>query len=317
MNPDELDFEEEDMFGLNEEQQRLQQVLGDELHIDEEELEEDFDDTNQIIADPAAADVEALAAAARGWAWGAPLEQRWAEVAVFLRGIAGIVTELRRLAQPHLDDARQRRAEASADAFKKARLIAATVVGGVRRLEALRAAEPFAAVVEEACEVMEPTLMAVLSMRSLQKLELVGDHRQLPAAVPNAWFNLESAIPSIKISLFERLVTGAAGPGARGHAAEGGVVPCTVLDEQRRMRPAISDLTRGHYSDLVVIQDHVCTVDQRVGDRCKGFVAKTMALQRAAWASEGVLVPGVAAQEFFWDLPNNEQGRPVAGGTSH
>jgi hypothetical protein len=38
-------------------------------------------------------------------------------------------------------------------------------------------------VVEEACEVMEPTLMSVLSVRSLQKLELVGDHRQLPAFV--------------------------------------------------------------------------------------------------------------------------------------
>jgi superfamily I DNA and/or RNA helicase len=63
-------------------------------------------------------------------------------------------------------------------------------------------------VVEEACEVMEPMLIAVLAVRSLRKLELVGDHRQLPAFVQNCWFNLEATHPSIKISLFERLVTG-------------------------------------------------------------------------------------------------------------
>ena len=310
MNPDEMDVEEEVMFELNEEQQRLQQVLGEELHF---EAEEEFHEAHEITADPVAADAEALVASMRNWAWSAPpLTHRWAEVAVFLRGAAGVVTELRGLAQPHLDEARQRRAEASADAFKKARLIACTVVGGVRRIEALRAAEPFAAVVEEACEVMEPTLMAVLSLRSLQKLELVGDQRQLPAAVPNAWFNLQSAIPSIKISLFERLVTGAAGRGGRLQD-DAAVAPCTVLDEQRRMRPAISDLTRGHYADLVAIQDHACTVAQRIGDRSTGATMRTLQLERASWASEGVLVPGVAAQEFFWDLPNNELGRPTAG----
>ena len=58
-----------------------------------------------------------------------------------------------------------------------------------------------AQVVEEACEVMEPMLMAVLSVRSLRKLELVGDHRQLPAFVQNCWFSLEVTHPTIKISL--------------------------------------------------------------------------------------------------------------------
>jgi hypothetical protein len=319
LDPDELDFDEEDMFGLNDAQLELQQRLGETLHNagaeELEELEELAEDaTRGATATGAAEDVEALAAASRAWAWDSPLEQRWAEAVSFLRGAAGVVVELRGLAQPHLEEARRGRAEASAGAFKKARLIAATVVGGVRRLEPLRAAEPFAAVVEEACEVMEPTLMAVLSMRSLCKLELVGDHRQLPAQIPHAWYNLEGAIPSMKISLFERLVKGAAGRGTRAHGAlEGGVAPCTVLDEQRRMRPAISDLTRGHYSDLVKIQDHACTVAQRIGDRCTGSAMRTLKLERAAWAGGGELVPGVAAQEFFWDLPNNAEGRPTAG----
>ena len=321
MDPDEMEFFDEDLYGPNDEQLRLQQILGDDLHgaqVEELEELEYVTGNSQGVVQTAKADIQVMAAGACNWSWSLPLDLRWSEAVAFLRGAAGVLTELRSLAQPYLDEARRGRAEASADAFKKARLIAATVVGGVRRLEPLRAAEPFAAVVEEACEVMEPALMAVLSMRSLRKLELVGDHRQLPAAIPNAWFNLEAAIPSMKISLFERLVTGAAGRGARSNdKTTGGVAPCTVLDEQRRMRPAISDLTRGHYSDLVCIQDHACTVAQRIGDRCKGSIKATLQVERAAWASAGELVPGVAATEFFWDLPNNEQGRPVAGARSN
>ena len=55
-------------------------------------------------------------------------------------------------------------------------------------------------------QVMEPTLMAVLAVSSLRKLELIGDHRQLPAFIQNCWFNLENQHRSIKTSLFERLL---------------------------------------------------------------------------------------------------------------
>ena len=50
--------------------------------------------------------------------------------------------------------------------------------------------------------------MSVLAVHSVQKLELVGDHRQLPAFVQNCWFSFESTLPSIKTSLFERLISG-------------------------------------------------------------------------------------------------------------
>jgi superfamily I DNA and/or RNA helicase len=55
---------------------------------------------------------------------------------------------------------------------------------------------------------MEPTLVAVLAVESLKKLEMIGDHRQLPAFVQQTWYNLTATIPSIKISLFERLILG-------------------------------------------------------------------------------------------------------------
>ncbi len=107
-----------------------------------------------------------------------------------------------------LVEARKRKAEAGAQAFRNARIVGATVVGASRRLEALRAAGPFGVVVEEACEVIEPTLMSVLACNTLRKLELIGDHRQLPAFVQQCWFSFETTMPSIKTSLFERLVSG-------------------------------------------------------------------------------------------------------------
>ena len=164
--------------------------------------------------------------------------------------------------------------------------------------------------------MMEPTLMAVLAVESLQKLELVGDHYQLPAFVQNCWFNIESSHPSIKVSLFERLVTTAAGAGSRGPGggdrADQPLVLCSVLDEQRRMRPSIADLTRGQYSHLVTIQDHPCTISRRVGDMLPR-AARPRRSEAELWGGGGLLVPGMLPQEFFWDIEGNAEGRPVAG----
>ena len=106
-----------------------------------------------------------------------------------------------------------------------------------------------------ACEVMEPTLMSVLAVQSVQKLELIGDHRQLPAFIQNCWFSFESTMPSIKTSLFERLISGSvtqygAKKGAQRRISNGPSqidaepICSSILDEQRRMRPAIADITR-------------------------------------------------------------------------
>jgi len=42
----------------------------------------------------------------------------------------------------------------------------------------------------------------------------------------------------------------------------GVVLPYTILDEQRRMRTSIADLTRPDYSDVVQILDHASTAQQ-------------------------------------------------------
>jgi hypothetical protein len=149
---------------------------------------------------------------------------------------------------------------------------------------------------------MEPTLVAVLAVPSVQKLELIGDHRQLPAFVQNCWFGVAGVHPTLKKSLFERLI-------------EEGV--STVLSEQRRMRPEIASITRPHYSDVVTIIDNPKTVEQRVGDvaiRCATPEVRTTLLRdRDLWSARGVNIPGLAHNVFFWDLAVNSETRPTAG----
>jgi hypothetical protein len=43
-------------------------------------------------------------------------------------------------------------------------------------------------------------------------------------------------------------------------------MPCTILDEQRRMRSSIADITRPDYTDIITITDHKHTAVQRIGD---------------------------------------------------
>ena len=169
-------------------------------------------------------------------------------------------------------------------------------------------------VVEEACEVMEPTLISVLAVKSLKKLELIGDHRQLPAFIQNCWYNLQTTLPSIKTSLFERLIDDVAshhGSNERdGHPA----VPHTVLDEQRRMRSSIADITRHHYADVVKIVDHPQTALQVLGDAVTSpKEKKNLQLHRPLWKDAPRDIPGVRTNVFFWDLKDNKLSRSMAG----
>lgn len=238
------------------------------------------------------------------WTWDLPIANRWRAAAALLHRVCEALSKLIVLADGYVQRARRERAEAAAYSYKNARLIGATVVGATRRLHALRASEPFAMVVEEACEVMEPTLVSVLAVRSVCKLELIGDHRQLPAFVQQCWFAVQMTHPSIKVSLFERLVT--VGEPSRSCTEESA---CTILDVQRRMRPEICELTRCEYADLIQITDHNCTIKQRIGDR---NMSSTLREERQLWEGNGSTVPGLKPQVFFWNLATTE-GRAAVG----
>ena len=244
----------------------------------------------------------------REMSWSASWTQRAVTAAEALHCCVSMIDRLRDRAEDHVAEGRVKRLEASAAGFKASELIGATVVGAARRLDAIRAAEPFAVLVEEACEVMEPTLVSVLAVKSLRKLELVGDHRQLPAFAQTCWYHFERTAPGIKVSLFERLVTDCADSQVHGVAR-------TILDEQRRMRSEIADITRVDYVDVVAIKDHPKTLTQQIGDHLAGDSPDLKAFQqhKGLWSNDCLHSPGLATNIFFWDVKNNAQGRPVAG----
>ena len=372
VHPDELDLYEEDdddvRSEVNEDTQRLRDMIGKEDDIDDDASDDDEGGVGQTTLDAMAAHaasnagtstrnsikthytilsntsstnlpyicpvvlsahvkegVEFEAIPPNKWSFRMSAEERGRAVASFLHHSSEELTKARRKSEDHIVATRRNRAEAGAQAFRNARVVGATVVGAARRLEAIRAATPFAIVVEEACEVMEPTLMSVLAVQSAQKVELIGDHRQLPAFVQNSWFNLETTMPSIKTSLFERLVTGSVATrgGRQGHRrneTDAEPIDCTILDEQRRMRCNIADITRPDYSDLVNIVDHRLTATQRIGDtilrnpRARGSKAfSQLEAHRQLSSGDPLCVPGILPTIYFWDIPDNNETRARVG----
>jgi hypothetical protein len=136
--------------------------------------------------------------------------------------------------------------QANAKAYESKDVIFGTVVGCIARLDAIRATNPFAVLVEEASEVREPLLYACISPNTL-KFEMIGDHFQLSPSIMQK-FDFER-YNKINVSMFERLIR--APP---GHAAPNG-----VLSIQRRMCRDVCDLTRDYYKDIVEITDHSVT----------------------------------------------------------
>ena len=99
------------------------------------------------------------------WSWSFSHSKRLELVSRFLLKMSTALTVLRKAADDHVAEARKMKNEAGSLVFRGARVVGATVVGASRRLEAIRAAEPFAVLVEEACEVMEPTLVCDFDYR--------------------------------------------------------------------------------------------------------------------------------------------------------
>ena len=271
-NPDEMDDEYFD--GLEDDQQnedlkRLQEMTEiDKDYSDcEDEDEEKTNNKEELTVDSSLSNVNEKNSSTRykdfelalsDWSWEYTQPQRLLAAASLIRVTSTLIARLNKLITANeLTSAHKQCSEAGAIAFRNARIVGATVVGASRRLEALRSAGPFAVVIEEACEVIEPTLVSVLAVNTLKKLEMIGDHRQLPAFVQQCWFNFETTLPSIKTSLFERLISGQVK--TRFHQSKnkdnrGAILPYTVLDEQRRMRTSIADITRPDYVDLVQIK---------------------------------------------------------------
>jgi hypothetical protein len=116
-----------------------------------------------------------------------------------------------------------------ADVLKGADLIGMTSTGAALNMQALAALRPAIVIVEEAAELLESQVLAVLR-DSVQHLILIGDHKQLRPNVEN--FDLVKH-KSFDVSLFERLVNN-------------GLLSGT-LDMQSRMRPEFVPLLKTVY----------------------------------------------------------------------
>lgn len=130
--------------------------------------------------------------------------------------------------------------------LKDARIIGATTSGAAKYREILASKSPGVVIVEEAGEVLEAHVLSALSQESpnsneTKHLILIGDHLQLRPKVENYRLTTVSGLGyDLDCSLFERLIK---------HK-----FPSTMLEQQHRMRPEISDFVRNQ--TYPTLKDH-------------------------------------------------------------
>ncbi|XP_063689728.1 NFX1-type zinc finger-containing protein 1 homolog [Bolinopsis microptera] len=115
------------------------------------------------------------------------------------------------------------------EVLRTQKIVGATIVGASCQLSLINKLAPKVVLVEEAAEVLESCLVAVLS-KSVQKLILIGDHRQLKPQVDTYHLRREH---NFHISMMERLIKIG--------------FPYEKLLSQGRMRPEFSCMLKDIY----------------------------------------------------------------------
>ncbi|SPR01593.1 unnamed protein product (mitochondrion) [Plasmodiophora brassicae] len=224
------------------------------------------------------------------WNWDSSFDERWAIIEAFIfvawtlhDRVSSIVTRAIDQARMSLLEAEVR---AKAHVYEGKAVLGGTIVSCIGRLEAIRALNPFAVIVEEASEVLEPLLLSCIST-STCKFEQIGDHLQLSPSLMSK-FEYER-INKINVSMFERFV----------RAPRENRVPYTVLSIQRRMRKNIADLTREFYDRITAIEDHEICSTKLIGQSAGVRSTRQIPLiDRVTY--KGREVPGIAPSIFFW-----------------
>lgn len=234
------------------------------------------------------------------WHWNMPPEERWNALFSVLSLWSDLNTRLQREFVQQIDNLKinlqHEILRANSRVYEGKSVIGGTITSCVSRLEAIRTTNPFAVLVEEASEVMEPLLVSCFSS-STCKLEMIGDHLQLQPSVMGK-IDFER-LNRINISMFERLIS----------APCGNEVPFSVLSIQRRMRKSICDLTRDFYDEITTIEDHHVCGTKVIGEakRKRGMVPLLDACEGG-----GREVPGVLPHIFFW-THSGKQERAAVG----
>ena len=118
------------------------------------------------------------------------------------------------------------------EVLKQAEVVAMTITGAAIRNEVLNTVKPPVIIVEEAAEISEAHLLALLGSH-VQQLILIGDHKQLRPQVE--CYNLVKKY-HFDISMMERLINNK--------------LPFATLAYQNRMRPDISKYLKDIYPEL-------------------------------------------------------------------
>jgi hypothetical protein len=128
-----------------------------------------------------------------------------------------------------LDSKKQIEEEKKLGILKKAKIVGMTISGGAIHRSLLKKLSPKTVIVEEAAEILEPSLISSLSSTATH-LILIGDHKQLRPSVDS--FELRKNC-KFDVSMMERLVSCS--------------FPFKALKKQSRMRPEFSALLMDIY----------------------------------------------------------------------
>lgn len=145
------------------------------------------------------------------------------------------------------------------DAFilNQHKVVGMTTTGFSKNRALIAGIQPRIVLLEEAAEILEAPVIATC-VESLQHLIMVGDHQQLRPHIRVQ--ELEGVPYNLNVSLFERLVNNK--------------VTFSTLQMQRRMIPAIRNLLRPIYGNL--ISDHVSVQDIRNRPMVPGMGSKSI-----------------------------------------
>ncbi|ETP10987.1 hypothetical protein F441_13483 [Phytophthora nicotianae CJ01A1] len=292
---DAVQYDNEDEVEESEHLQHMRDVF----EVEDEDVEEEIDVEELVEEEKAPWTSSDQLIRPHEWHWDMTLEERWNALFSVLNLWGDLNTRLQHAFVKQLEDLKvelQREIlRANSRVYEGKSVIGGTITGCVSRLEAIRTTNPFAILVEEASEVMEPLLVSCFSS-STRKLEMIGDHMQLQPSVMDK-IDFER-VNKINISMFERLIS----------APRGNEVPSSVLSIQRRMRKNICDLTRSFYDEITTIEDHEVCSTKTIGGakRSQGMVPLLDACEGG-----GREVPGVSPHVFFWTHSGRQERASV------
>ncbi|KAI8995867.1 P-loop containing nucleoside triphosphate hydrolase protein [Gaertneriomyces semiglobifer] len=258
---------------------------------------DDADDESQSVASGAEiSDMDTSRESPTKWTWDMSIDQRWEAIDKVVARANAICSQAAKVLTAEINNCRKAyyfaKVRANARVYEGKSIIGGTIVGCVSRLQALRNIKPFAILVEEASEVLEPLLFACIGSTTV-KLEMIGDHLQLQPSVMSK-FDFEK-FNKINVSMFERLI----------RAPPEASVPHNVLSIQRRMRKNICDLTRDFYRDITPIYDHAKCETKVIDEN----MPRSATLRLCE--GKGREVPGVQPHLFFWTHSGREERASV------